>query len=100
MLFVKSVGGSIIGDVTVKVADKKDLEFMLSLKRSGVNRNVARVITFLKDQNERAFMDIEIATDLKQQKVGVMKAKALGIQARNRGSMSTLVSRHLYLPYD
>ena len=55
---------------------------------------------FLKDQNERAFMDIEIATDLKQQKVGVMKAKALGIQARNRGSMSTLVSRHLYLPYD
>jgi predicted transcriptional regulator len=34
-----------------------------------VNRNVARVITFLKDQNERTFMDIEIATDLKNQKV-------------------------------
>jgi predicted transcriptional regulator len=27
------------------------------------------VITFLKDQNERTFMDIEIATDLKKQKV-------------------------------
>jgi predicted transcriptional regulator len=42
---------------------------MLDLERLGVNRNVARVITFLKDQNERTFMDIEIATDLKQQKV-------------------------------
>ncbi|MHB8117844.1 MAG: ArsR family transcriptional regulator [Methanothrix sp.] len=68
-IFVKSVGGSIIRDVTIKVADEKDLEFMLGLERLGVNRNVARVITFLKDQNERAFIDIEIATDLKQQKV-------------------------------
>ena len=69
MIFVRSVGGSIIRDVTIKVADKKDLEFMLGLERLGVNRNVARVITFLKDQNERAFIDIEIATDLKKQKV-------------------------------
>jgi predicted transcriptional regulator len=69
MIFVKSVGGSTIRDVTIKVADKKDLEFMLGLESLGVNRNVARVITFLKDQNERTFMDIEIATDLKNQKV-------------------------------
>jgi predicted transcriptional regulator len=41
------------------------------LKSLGVNRNVALVITFLKDQNERYFKDIEIATDLKQQKVSV-----------------------------
>jgi predicted transcriptional regulator len=69
VIFVRSVGGSAIRDVTIKVADKKDLEFMLGLERLGVNRNVARVITFLKDQNERTFMDIEIATDLKNQKV-------------------------------
>ena len=68
MIFVKSVGGSTIRDVTIKVADKKDLEFMLGLESLGVNKNVARVITFLKDQNERTFMDIEIATDLKNQK--------------------------------
>ena len=68
-IFVKRVGGSTIRDVTIKVADKKDLEFMLGLESLGVNRNVARVITFLKDQNERTFMDIEIATDLKKQKV-------------------------------
>jgi predicted transcriptional regulator len=41
------------------------------LQSLGVNRNVALVITFLKDQNERYFKDIEIATDLKQQKVSV-----------------------------
>jgi predicted transcriptional regulator len=69
VIFVRSVGGSAIRDVTIKVADKKDLEFMLGLERLGVNRNVARVITFLKDQNARTFMDIEIATDLKNQKV-------------------------------
>ena len=32
MIFVKSVGGSTIRDVTIKVADKKDLEFMLGLE--------------------------------------------------------------------
>ena len=42
---------------------------MQELQSLGVNRNVALVITFLKDQNERTFMDIEIATDLKNQKV-------------------------------
>ena len=44
---------------------------MQELQSLGVNRNVALVITFLKDQNERYFKDIEIATDLKQQKVSV-----------------------------
>jgi predicted transcriptional regulator len=43
--------------------------FVQELQSLGVNRNVALVITFLKDQNERTFMDIEIATDLKNQKV-------------------------------
>jgi predicted transcriptional regulator len=71
VLFVKSVGGSIIRDVTIKVADQRDLEFVQGLQNLDVNRNVALVITFLKDQNERYFKDIEIATDLKQQKVSV-----------------------------
>jgi len=41
------------------------------LQSLGVNRDVALVITLLKDKNERYFEDIEIATDLKQQKVSV-----------------------------
>jgi predicted transcriptional regulator len=68
-IFVRRVGGSIIKDVTIKVAAERDSEFVQELQSLGVNRNVARVITFLKDQNERAFIDIEIATDLKKQKV-------------------------------
>ena len=65
----QSIGGSIIKNATIK--DKGDSEFVQELQSLGVNRNVALVITFLKDQNERTFMDIEIATDLKQQKVSV-----------------------------
>jgi predicted transcriptional regulator len=61
------VGGSIIRNATI--TDERDLEFVQELQSLGVNRNVALVITFLKDQNERTFMDIEIATDLKNQKV-------------------------------
>jgi predicted transcriptional regulator len=71
MRFVRSVGGSTIRDVTIKITDEKDLEFVQGLQNLGVNRNVALVITFLKDQNERHFKDIEIATDLKQQKVSI-----------------------------
>ncbi|MDD5700643.1 MAG: hypothetical protein PHU23_01220 [Dehalococcoidales bacterium] len=35
------------------------------------NRNVARVITFLKDQNGRSSKDIEIATGLHQSQVSI-----------------------------
>ena len=66
MIFVKSVGGSTIRDVTIKVADKKDLEFMLGLETLGMKRTVACVITFLKDQNGRSSKDIEVATGLRQ----------------------------------
>jgi predicted transcriptional regulator len=69
MIFVKSVGGSIIRNATI--TDERDSEFVQELQSLGVNRDVALVITFLKDQNERYFEDIEIATDLKQQKVSV-----------------------------
>jgi hypothetical protein len=49
MIFVRSVGGSIIREVTIKVADKNDLLFMLGLESLGMKRTVACVITFLKD---------------------------------------------------
>ena len=55
MIFVRNVGGSIIRDVTIKVADEKDLEFMQGLQNLGVNRTVACVITYLKGQNEEIF---------------------------------------------
>jgi predicted transcriptional regulator len=71
MLFVRSVGGSIIRDVTIKVADKKDLEFMLGLESLGMKRTLACVITFLKDQNERSSKDIETATGLRQPEVSI-----------------------------
>jgi predicted transcriptional regulator len=71
MIFVKSVGGSIIRNVAIKVADEKDLEFVQGLQNLGVNRNVARVITFLKDQNERSSRDIEVATGLRQPEVSI-----------------------------
>ena len=64
MIFVRSVGGSIIKDATIKVADKKDMEFMLSLESVGMKRTVACVITFLKDLKERSAREIEVATGL------------------------------------
>jgi predicted transcriptional regulator len=44
---------------------------MLGLERLGMKRNVARVITFLKDQNERSARDIETATRLSQPEVSI-----------------------------
>jgi predicted transcriptional regulator len=71
MIFVRSVGGSTIRNVTIKVADKNDLKFMLGLESLGMKRTVACVITFLKDQNERSSRDIEVATGLRQPEVGI-----------------------------
>jgi predicted transcriptional regulator len=71
MIFVKIVGGSTIRDVTIKVADKKDLEFMLGLETLGMKRTVACVITFLKDQKERSSREIEVATGLNQPEVSI-----------------------------
>jgi predicted transcriptional regulator len=71
MIFVKSVGGMIIRDVTINVADEKDLEFMQGLQNLGVNRNVARLLTYLKDMKERSSRDIEVATGLRQPEVSI-----------------------------
>jgi len=71
MIFVKSVGGSIIRDVTIKITDEKDLDFMQDLESLGMKRTVASVITFLKDMKERSSREIETATGLRQPEVSI-----------------------------
>jgi predicted transcriptional regulator len=71
LIFVRSEGGSTIRNVTIKVADKADLLFMLGLESLGMKRTVACVITFLKDQKERSSKDIETATGLRQPEVSI-----------------------------
>ena len=71
MIFIKNAGGMIIRDVTINVADEKDLEFMQGLQNLGVNRNVARLLTYLKDLKERSSRNIEVATGLRQPEVSI-----------------------------
>jgi predicted transcriptional regulator len=71
MIVVKNTGGSIIKDVTIKVADEKDLEFVQGLESLGTNRNVARLITYLKEVKEGSSRDIETATGLRQPEVSI-----------------------------
>ena len=71
MIFIKNAGGMIIRDITINVADEKDLEFMQGLQNLGVNRNVARLLTYLKDLKERSSRDIEVATGLRQPEVSI-----------------------------
>ena len=71
MIFVRSVGGSIIRDVTIKVADENDFEFIQALECLGMKRIVARVITFLKDMKERSSREIEVATGMRQPEVSI-----------------------------
>jgi predicted transcriptional regulator len=47
------------------------VEFVRELNNLGVNSNVARLIAFLKDQNERSSRDIEVATGLRQPEVSI-----------------------------
>ena len=72
MIFIRSLGGNIIRDVTIKVADKNDLLFMLGLESLGMKRTLACVITFLKDLKERSSRDIEVATGLRQPEVSIV----------------------------
>ena len=71
MIFVKNAGGSIIKNVTIKISDERDLEFVQGLQNLGMKRTVACVITFLKDQNERSPRDIEVAASLSQPEVSM-----------------------------
>ena len=68
LIFIRRVGGNIIKEVVIRVAEK-DMEFVQGLENLGMKRTVARVITFLKDQNERYFREIEKATRLSQPEI-------------------------------
>ena len=63
--------GIIIRQTTVKVLDEKDLEFIEGLQNLGVNQNVAKLITYLKDVDEGSSRDIEMATGMRQPEVSV-----------------------------
>lgn len=71
ILIRSNVGGTIIRNVTIKVADENDLAFAEGLRSLGVSRNVASLITYLKDVNEASSRDIEMATDLRQPEVSI-----------------------------
>jgi predicted transcriptional regulator len=47
------------------------MDFVESLQSLGVNRNVARLITYLKDVEEGSSRDIEMATGLRQPDVSI-----------------------------
>ena len=66
MIYIRCVGGSIIKEVAIGVADEKDMEFVQGLENLGMKRTMAYVITYLKDQNERYLREIEKATRLSQ----------------------------------
>ena len=67
----KAQEGNIIRDVTIKIADETDLEFVQGLESLGTNRNVARLITYLKEVKEGSSRDIETATGLRQPEVSI-----------------------------
>ena len=71
MIIIKSVGGSIIRDATIRVADEQDLEFVQGLQSLGVNRNVASLIVYFKNVEEGASRDIEVATGMRQPEVSI-----------------------------
>ena len=76
--------GIIIRQTTVKVLDEKDLEFIEGLQNLGVNQNVAKLITYLKDVDEgSSSRDIEMATGMRQPEVSI----AMGT-LRNMGWIS------------
>ena len=58
-------------EIPVKAMDEKDLEFIDALERINVPRNVARLITYLKDVREAQSREIELATGLRQPEVSI-----------------------------
>ena len=71
ILICKNVGGIIIREAIFKVADEKDWGFINGVHGLGINRNVAKLITYLKDVEESSSRDIEMATDLRQPEVSI-----------------------------
>ena len=71
MIVVKTQEGSTIKDVTIKVADEKDFEFIQGLVSLGMNRSVASLVTYLKDVKDGSSRDIERATGMRQPEVSI-----------------------------
>ncbi len=67
----RSAGGSDIRNVTINIADEKELEFIQGLQSLGMSGNVAQVITYLRDMKERSSREIEMATGLRQPEVSI-----------------------------
>ena len=51
------------------MADEKDWEFINGLQGLGINKNVAKLITYLKNVKEGSSRDIEKATGMRQPEV-------------------------------
>jgi predicted transcriptional regulator len=60
------------------VADEKDWELINGLQGMGINRNVAKLITYLKDVDQGSSRDIEMSTDLRQPAVSLSHATPEG----------------------
>ena len=65
----KRIGGSNIRNTTIEVADEKDMDFVKGLQSLGVNRNVASLITYLKNVEKGSSKDIERFTGLRQPEI-------------------------------
>jgi predicted transcriptional regulator len=65
----KRIGGSNIRITTIKVADEKDMDFVEGLQSLGVNRNVASLITYLKNVKKGPSKDLERFTGLRQPEI-------------------------------
>lgn len=71
VIVVKAQEGRIIKDITIRIADEMDFEFIQGLQNLGMNKNVASVVTYLKDVTEGSSRDIEIATGMRQPEVSI-----------------------------
>ncbi|NPV62148.1 MAG: ArsR family transcriptional regulator [Methanotrichaceae archaeon] len=58
-------------DVAIEVVGERDMEFVETLRSIGAHRNVAKIITYLKDVESASSRDIERATDLRQPEVSI-----------------------------
>jgi len=57
--------------LSVNVLDKADEEFADTLIELGLKRNVAKVLTYLKNVKEVTSRDLEVGSDLRQPEVSI-----------------------------
>ncbi|HIH44412.1 MAG TPA: ArsR family transcriptional regulator [Candidatus Methanoperedenaceae archaeon] len=57
--------------LSVKVLDQADEEFADTLMALGLKRNVAKVLTYLKNVEEVTSRDLEMGSDLRQPEVSI-----------------------------